>query len=225
MGGRADRLWRRLSHGNFCCMFGWIWLSLLHCSGLLEACCWLDSRSSLVLLCPSSGLLCPTSCELTENALCFWCEVEYRLAMETDELSYTNIDSLNNLGCDNGGETLFFISSFSRPNQPSLLSCPLKSRTPALCPPWWPSALLAPVCQCLRIGLQMWSHKCWIEGNNHLLDLLAIFLIKQPSMRLAFNAGKAHCCFMFGLPSRSPRSFLKSCFLISWPPDYPRCRT
>ena len=73
--------------------------------------------------------------------------------------------------------------------------------------------------------LQMWSHKCWIEGNNHFLDLLAIFLIKQPSMRLAFNAAKAHCWFLFSLSSRSPRSFSQSFFLISWLLDYPKCRT
>lgn len=77
----------------------------------------------------------------------------------------------------------------------------------------------------LDAKLQMWPHKCWTEGNNHFLDLLAIFLIKQPSMRLAFNAAKEHCWFMFILSSRSPASFLQRCFLISWPLDYPRCRT
>lgn len=55
--------------------------------------------------------------------------------------------------------------------------------------------------------LQMWSHKCWIEGNNHFLDLLVIFLIKQPSMRLVFNAAKTHCWFMFSFSSRSLESF------------------
>lgn len=59
----------------------------------------------------------------------------------------------------------------------------------------------------LDAALQMWSHKCWIEGNNHFLDLLVIVLIKQPSMRLAFNAAKMHCWFMFSFSSRSPGFF------------------
>lgn len=138
-------------------IFAVVWtdlVSLLHCSGLLEACHWLDSRSSLDLLCPSSGSLCPTNCKLTENALTLFLLWDGGQVSHDNrcELLCTVIHSLNNLACDNDGETLSFSPLLSKPNQPSLLSCPLKSRTPALCPPWWPSALLAPVCKCPRIG-------------------------------------------------------------------------
>lgn len=54
---------------EFLLYFGWIWL--VYCTALacLRHAGWLDSRSSLVLLCPSSGSLCPTNCKVTENAL------------------------------------------------------------------------------------------------------------------------------------------------------------
>lgn len=134
--------------------FAVIWMdlvSLLHCSGLLEACCWLDSSSSLVWVCPSCGSLCPTNCELTENALCFWWEMEDRLTMVTEELLCAVVTQWIVLVMTMVVRPSCSALPLPGPISPSR-SAVLLSRTPALCLPWWPSALLALVCQCPRIG-------------------------------------------------------------------------
>lgn len=160
------------------------------------------------------------------HLLCFCCEVEDRLVLATDKLLRTVINSLNNLARDSDGETFSFGSLLSRPNQ-AACSAVLSSHVlqpfvrlggPQLC-----------LLQFVRVPeldavLQMWSHKCWIEGNNNFLDFLDIFLIKLHSMRLASNAAEAQCWIMFSLSSRSPRSFFQSCIPINWPLDYPRFR-
>lgn len=73
--------------------------------------------------------------------------------------------------------------------------------------------------------LQMWPHKCWIEGNNHFLSVTGYFFNKPAQCAAGFYCCKdillTHVQFLL----QESRSLFAKPLLISWHPGYSKCRT